>query len=110
MILLRRRTTAQDLVDTVQKAVADATLAARFDAHQQKCEEDKAEIKKTLDDQDLEQRLMHKENSQRFEKLEDRLSAFSWRVIGWVIGAQAVLISAASTVIWALVSHKLGAS
>lgn len=55
--------------DPIQEAVALATLSASFNAHQVKCTEDKAEIKRQLVEQDAQRARMHSENSAKFDKI-----------------------------------------
>lgn len=107
--MFARRITLQEHASVVQKAVAEATFVAQFAGHQKKCEEDKAEIKRALFQQDRDQMAMHAENTAEFKLLHARISGLSWKVIGWVIGGETAVITGAAVVIWALVGPKLGA-
>lgn len=53
----------------LQEAVAIATLAAQFTAHQAECTRDKAEIKQALAIQNAERQRMHAENQEKFSKI-----------------------------------------
>lgn len=85
--------------DPIQEAVALATLTTAFNAHQVKCTEDKAEIKRQLAEQDAERRRMHAENSTKFDKI--------YRIIWIATGAMAALQFLARNGLDAVISKVL---
>jgi hypothetical protein len=106
------RRQAEEITREVRAAVADAASLAAVStalaAHMSTCERDKAEIKKTLADQDTERIRMHSENLTELAKIHDRINGLSWKIMMMVIGAQGVIILAVVGALYTIFARKMG--